>query len=218
MRVRTEMLDDFLDTVGELILATARIRELGRALPDAARPALDEGVDRLHALVKDLHDKVMTVRMTPLAVVTDRLPRAARDIARRRGKQVEVVIPGAEIELDRAILDELSDPLLHVLRNAIDHGIEAPHLRLLAGKPATGTISVSARRERDRVIVEIDDDGRGHGPGAAPRRRGRARRAPRRGGRGSSPSARRSCSPACRASPPPRPSPTSPAAAWAWTR
>ncbi|WP_242344806.1 chemotaxis protein CheA, partial [Anaeromyxobacter terrae] len=164
VRVRTEILDGFLDAVGELILATARIREIGRALPEGARPALDEGVDRLHAIVKDLHDKVMTVRMTPLALVTERLPRAARDVARKLGKSVEVEVRGAEIELDRAILEELSDPVLHVLRNAVDHGIELPHLRLLAGKPATGALSVTARRERDRVILEIADDGRGMDP------------------------------------------------------
>ena len=150
--------------MGELLLATARIREVGRALPDAARPALDEGVDRLHAIVKDLHDKDMTVRMTPLAVVTERLPRAARDVARKVGKQVDVEIRGAEIELDRAILEDLSDPLLHVLRNAVDHGIEPPHLRLLAGKSATGKVLVHARRERDRVILEIADDGKGMDP------------------------------------------------------
>jgi two-component system chemotaxis sensor kinase CheA len=164
VRVRTEILDGFLDSVGELILATARIRELGKTVPGGSRPALEEGVDRLHAIVKDLHDKVMTVRMTPLAVVTERLPRAARDVARKVGKQVEVDVQGAEIELDRAILDELADPLLHVLRNAVDHGIEPPHLRLLAGKPATGRIRLQARRDRDRVIVEISDDGKGMDP------------------------------------------------------
>uniref|UniRef100_UPI001F578A68 chemotaxis protein CheA n=2 Tax=Anaeromyxobacter TaxID=161492 RepID=UPI001F578A68 len=164
VRVRTEILDGFLDAVGELILATARIREIGRALPEGARPALDEGVDRLHAIVKDLHDKVMTVRMTPLALVTERLPRTARDVARKLGKSVEVEIRGAEIELDRAILEELSDPVLHVLRNAVDHGVELPHLRLLAGKPATGALAITARRERDRVILEISDDGRGMNP------------------------------------------------------
>jgi len=114
--------------------------------------------------VKDLHDKVMTVRMTPLALVTERLPRAARDVARKLGRQVEVEVAGAEIELDRAILEELSDPLLHLLRNAADHGIEPPHLRLLAGKPATGRITVRARRERDRVILEVADDGKGMDP------------------------------------------------------
>ncbi len=164
VRVRTEILDGFVDAVGELLLATARIREIGRALPAVHRPHLDEGVDRLHAIVKDLHGKVMAVRMTPLAVVVERLPRAARDVARKRGRQVEVELEGAEIELDRAILEELSDPLLHVLRNAVDHGIEAPHLRLLAGKPATGRITVTARRERDRVILEIADDGKGMDP------------------------------------------------------
>jgi two-component system chemotaxis sensor kinase CheA len=164
VRVRTEVLDAFLDTVGELILATARIREVGRTLPANHRPALDEGVDRLHAIVKDLHDKVMTVRMTPLAVLTERLPRAARDLARKLGKQVDVEVKGAEIEIDRAVLEEVSDPLLHVLRNAVDHGIEAPHLRLLAGKPATGRITVLARRERDRVILEVADDGKGMDP------------------------------------------------------
>ncbi|MBL0278425.1 MAG: chemotaxis protein CheA [Anaeromyxobacter sp.] len=165
VRVRTEILDGFVDAVGELLLATARIREVGRALPEVHRPPLDEGVDRLHAIVKDLHDKVMAVRMTPLATVTERLPRAARDVARRLGRQVEVEIRGAEIELDRAILEELADPLLHVLRNAVDHGIEAPHLRLLAGKPATGHITVTARRDRDRVVLEIADDGKGMSAG-----------------------------------------------------
>jgi two-component system chemotaxis sensor kinase CheA len=162
--VRTELLDYFLDAVGELILATARLREVGKAMPEAHRPPLDEGVDRLHAIVKDLHDKVMTVRMTPLSVVTERLPRAARDVARKLGKQVEVEIVGAEIEIDRAILEELGDPLVHVLRNAVDHGIEAPHLRQLAGKPAAGKVTVRARRERDRVLVEIADDGKGMDP------------------------------------------------------
>ncbi len=161
VRVRTELLDYFLDTVGELLLATARIREVGKALPGGARPQLEEAVDRLHGLVKDLHDKVMSARMTPLAVITDRLPRAARDIARRRERDVDLVITGAEIELDRAIIDELSDPVLHILRNCIDHGIESPDERVAAGKAARGRILFSVRRQRDRVVLEIEDDGRG---------------------------------------------------------
>src|SRR6266568_3290220 len=164
VRVRVDLLDSFLDAVGELILATSRLREIGRALPEAHRPPLEDGVDRLHATVKDLHDKVMAVRMTPLAVVTDRLPRTARDLARRIGKQVEVEVRGAEIEIDRAVLDELGDPLLHLVRNAIDHGLEAPAERLGAGKSATGHVTLSARRERDRVLIEIADDGRGMDP------------------------------------------------------
>ncbi|MCI0672087.1 MAG: chemotaxis protein CheA [Myxococcaceae bacterium] len=161
VKVRTEHLDYFLDAVGELMLATARIREVGKALPEGMRPPLEEGVYRLHALVKDLHDKVMTVRMTPLSVITDRLPRAARDIARKRGREVDLVITGADIELDRAILDVLADPLLHLLRNCIDHGIESPEERQAARKAPRGRVSVSVRRQRDRVVLELEDDGRG---------------------------------------------------------
>ncbi|MCY1040118.1 chemotaxis protein CheA [Corallococcus sp. bb12-1] len=164
VRVRTELLDYFLDTVGELMLATARLREVGKELPENTRPALEEGVYRLHTLVKDLHDKVMSARMTPLSLITDRLPRAARDLARRKEREVELVITGAEIELDRAILDELADPLLHLLRNCIDHGLESPEERLAARKSVRGRVLVTVRRARDRVIIDIEDDGRGMDP------------------------------------------------------
>lgn len=164
VRVRTELLDYFLDTVGELMLATARLREVGKVLPENARPALEEGVYRLHALVKDLHDKVMSARMTPLSLITDRLPRAARDIARKRGREVDLVVTGAEIELDRAILDELADPMLHLLRNCIDHGLETPEERTAVGKEARGRVQVTVKRARDRVVIDIEDDGRGMDP------------------------------------------------------
>ncbi|MBL9037793.1 MAG: chemotaxis protein CheA [Archangium sp.] len=164
VRVRTEMLDQFLDAAGELMLATARVREVGKSLPDATKPALDEAVDRLHALVRDLHDKVMQARMTPMSVVTDRLPRAARDIARRRARDVELVITGTDIELDRAIVDELGDPVLHLLRNAIDHGIEPTEERRMRGKSPRGTVTFAVRRVRDRVSLEVSDDGRGMDP------------------------------------------------------
>jgi two-component system, chemotaxis family, sensor kinase CheA len=164
VRVRTELLDYFLDTVGELMLATARLREVGKVLPENARPALEEGVYRLHALVKDLHDKVMSARMTPLSLITDRLPRAARDIARKRGREVDLVVTGAEIELDRAILDELADPMLHLLRNCIDHGLETPEERIAVGKEPRGRVQVTVRRARDRVVIDIEDDGRGMDP------------------------------------------------------
>jgi len=166
VRVRAEMLDEFLDVSGELLLATARLRELGRAMPEAGRRAHEEGLDRLQAIAKDLHGRVMAARMTPLTALSDRLPRAARDLARRTGKQVDVVVTGAEIEVDRALLEEISDPILHLLRNAVDHGIETAAQRIAVGKRPTGRIEVAARRERDRVIVEVSDDGRGMDPAA----------------------------------------------------
>jgi two-component system, chemotaxis family, sensor kinase CheA len=161
VRVRTELLDDFLELAGELLLATSRLREMGKRLPETQRPLLEEGVDRLHGLAKEMHSRVMGARMTPLAVVTDQLPRAVRDVARRRGREVDLVVEGAEIELDRAILDVLAEPLLHVLRNAIDHGIEDGAAREAVGKPARGRVKVTVRRARDRVVVEVEDDGRG---------------------------------------------------------
>jgi two-component system, chemotaxis family, sensor kinase CheA len=161
VRVRTELLDDFLELAGELLLATARLREMGKRLPEAQRPPLEEGVDRVHSLAKEMHGRVMGARMTPLAVVTDQLPRAVRDVARRRGREVDLVVEGADIELDRAILDVLAEPLLHVLRNAIDHGIEDAAGREAAGKPRRGRVQVTVRRARDRVVVAVEDDGRG---------------------------------------------------------
>jgi len=161
VRIKTELLDYFLDTVGELSLATARIREIGKTLPPPVQPSLEEGVGRLHGLVKDLHDKVMSARMTPLSTVTDRLPRAVRDLARRRDRSVELVVSGAEVELDRTILDNLSEPILHILRNCVDHGIESPDERRAANKSEMGRVAISVRRERDRVSLEIEDDGRG---------------------------------------------------------
>ena len=161
VRVRTELLDEFLDLAGELMLATAGVREVGRGLEDVLRGRLNESVDRLHGLVRGLHDKVMKARMTPASVITDRLPRAARDIARRRGREIELILSGSEVELDRAIVDELSDPVLHLLRNAIDHGVEPPEERRMRGKPPRGTVKLSIRRASDRVLLEVEDDGRG---------------------------------------------------------
>lgn len=161
VRVRTELLDRFLDDAGELLLVTARLREIGKTLPAGPKSAFEEGVDRLHAIVKDLHANVMSVRLTPLAVLTERFPRVARDVGRKRGREVELSVTGAEIELDRAVLDQLADPLLHVLRNAIDHGIEDSEARAAAGKPRAGRVRFAARRERDRVVIELSDDGRG---------------------------------------------------------
>ena len=166
VRVKTEVLDHFLDGVGELLLATAHLRDLAKKLSERERPSFDEGIDRLHGIVKDLHDRVMGARMTPLSQITDRLPRAARDILRRTGKEADLVITGQDIELDRAILDELADPLLHLLRNCLDHGLEAPADREAAGKSAKGRVRVAARRDRDRVLLEIEDDGRGMDPEA----------------------------------------------------
>jgi two-component system chemotaxis sensor kinase CheA len=112
-------------------------------------------------VVGDLQLRALELRTTPLLRIVEPLPRMARDLAQRHGKRVEVEIAGGELELDRSILDRLSDPLVHLLRNAVDHGIEAPDARARAGKPAVGRIAIEARREKDSIRIAVCDDGAG---------------------------------------------------------
>ncbi len=158
VRIPAQRLDDLLDLVGELVLARDRL--LRTALPtadDATRHALDDA----STLITHLRDAILTSRMVPLAQVFDRFPRHVRDTAHALGKDIELVLEGRELEVDRSLLDELSEPLLHLLRNAIDHGLETPDERRAAGKTARGRLVVRATRDGSMVAVTVADDGRG---------------------------------------------------------
>ena len=155
MRVRTETLDRFLSTVGEVILNAGQVRTAAGGAQLAAR--LD-GMDRA---VGELQRRALALRTTPLLRILEPLPRLARDVAQRLGKRVEVEITGGELELDRSILDRLSDPLGHLIRNSVDHGIETPAARAAAGKPEVGRIRIDARREKDSIRIAVADDGAG---------------------------------------------------------
>ncbi|HEX8433182.1 MAG TPA: chemotaxis protein CheA [Longimicrobium sp.] len=157
IRVDLRRLDALMNGVGELVIVRDRLRRLA----SGAAPELAEAVDQASRLVGELQDEIMRARMAPVWNVFDRFPRLVRDAARSLGKQVEFVIEGKEIELDRSMLDEIGDPLVHLLRNSLDHGIEPPHERRAAGKPETGTLSLSAARERSRIVIRVSDDGRG---------------------------------------------------------
>jgi two-component system chemotaxis sensor kinase CheA len=159
--VRTETLDRFLSSVGEVMLASSQLRSRAAAPGSAGSAGLDAGFDRMERMVGDMQRRALTLRTAPLLRVVDTLPRLAREVATTLGKSVEVELRGAELELDRAILDRLADPLVHLVRNAVDHGLESPEQRLQSGKPATGRIVVEARRERDHVRISVSDDGRG---------------------------------------------------------
>jgi two-component system chemotaxis sensor kinase CheA len=160
VRVRTETLDRLLSSVGEVILVSSQLR--GKAAGDGKASAeFESGLDRMERMVGDLQRRALRLRTAPLLRVMDALPRTAREIASGLGKQVEVELRGAELELDRAILDRLADPLVHLVRNAVDHGIEAPERRREAGKPRAGRVVIDARRERDHVRISVADDGRG---------------------------------------------------------
>ncbi len=159
VRVRTETLDRFLSAVGEVILSSSQLRTgVARYAQD---PEVADGFDRVDRRVAELQRRVLELRTAPLVRVTDNLPRTARQLAEKLGKRVEVEIVGAELELDRSILDRLAEPLLHLVRNAVDHGLELPADRVAAGKSEIGKIRVEARRQKDSFVIEVRDDGRG---------------------------------------------------------
>ena len=160
VRIDLRRLDALMNLIGELVIARGRLQQIGSQLGD---PALDETLTQASRLIGDLQDEIMTSRMVPVWQVFDRFPRLVRDAARALGKQVDFDIEGKEIELDRSMLDEIGDPIVHLLRNAVDHGIESPEERVRPGKPAEGRLVLSGaprpvgggdpgerRRARDR--------------------------------------------------------------------
>ncbi len=159
VRVRTDTLDRFLSAVGEVILSSSQLRTgVARYAND---PEVADGFDQVDRRVAELQRRVLELRTAPLVRVTDNLPRTARQVAEKLGKRVEVEILGAELELDRSILDRLGEPLLHLVRNAVDHGLETPEARVAAGKSDTGVIRVEARRQKDSIEIAVSDDGKG---------------------------------------------------------
>jgi two-component system chemotaxis sensor kinase CheA len=161
VRVKTEILDHLINTTGELITNKHRLLNIGGEL-DSVR--LDEALAELARLLRELYNGVINVRMMPFATVSDRFPRMVRDLAKKSGKYVAFVVEGEDIELDRGILEELADPLIHIIRNAIDHGLESGEERLASGKPAEGQVRLSVSREKDRIVICVEDDGRGMDP------------------------------------------------------
>jgi two-component system chemotaxis sensor kinase CheA len=159
VRVRTEVLDRFLNAVGEVILSANQLRTAGQQM--ARTPELAAGFDRMERRVGELQRRALDLRTAPLLRVMEHLPRTARQVGEREGKRVAVDLVGAELELDRAILDRLSDPLLHLVRNAVSHGIEDPETRREAGKDETGRLVIEARGHKDAIWIEVRDDGAG---------------------------------------------------------
>ncbi len=160
VRVETQKLDDLVNLVGEMVVARTRITEVGRGFNED----LDSTIDQLKRSITDLQDTAMELRMVPIKQVFDRFPRMVRDLCRSKGKQVELYISGEETELDRSIINKLSDPLVHLLRNSFDHGIESPEKRKKSGKKPEGSIYLQARHEGNQVVITVEDDGGGIDP------------------------------------------------------
>lgn len=161
IRIKTETLDHLVNITGELITNRYRLAESIR-IADAAE--CREPLHQLTTLLCNLRDEVFKARMLPFAFIAERFPRLVRDLARKQGKEVHFQITGKEIELDRGILEEIAEPIVHILRNAVDHGLETADERVMAGKPFGGTITLTVSRDKDQVEIIISDDGRGMDP------------------------------------------------------
>jgi two-component system, chemotaxis family, sensor kinase CheA len=149
-----------VDDVGEL---ESHLGEFRKRLAFLGKEYADD-VSRASTVVADLQEQGMRLRMLPVSTIFDRFPRAMRDLAKQFHKEVDFVIEGADTELDKKVLEEINDPLIHIMRNAVDHGVESPEVREQAGKPRAGTIRLAARQEGDHIVVEISDDGAGIDP------------------------------------------------------
>jgi two-component system chemotaxis sensor kinase CheA len=169
VRVDFGQLDHLLNLVGELIIHRTKLDELGRRLAPLvgereAGHELVEAVDRLAGVSAELQATVMDIRMLPVRHVFERFPRMVRDLARQQGKQIDLVLEGDATRIDKAIIDEIGEPLVHLVRNSVDHGIETPAVRTARGKAPTGTILLSAAQESSHVVITVVDDGAGIDP------------------------------------------------------
>jgi two-component system chemotaxis sensor kinase CheA len=168
VRTSVERLDQLMNLVGELITDRNRLNQIHSDFENRANgnghalvENLAQTVVHLGRITDQLQEEVMRIRMLPVATAFNKFPRLVRDLARQAGKQVELVMRGEDTELDRSVIEEIGDPLIHLLRNAVAHGLELPAERLAAGKPERGTIRLTARHEESRIIITIEDDGAG---------------------------------------------------------
>jgi two-component system chemotaxis sensor kinase CheA len=161
IRVSTEKIDELMNTVGELVITQSMLTQLGTRITGPHSDQLRAGLAQLERNVRELQESVMRVRMLPISFVFSRFPRMVRDLSQRLGKQVELKLSGDQTELDKTVLEKIGDPLVHLVRNSIDHGIELPQARVAAGKPSTGVISLEAYHKGGSIVVEVCDDGGG---------------------------------------------------------
>jgi len=161
IRVNIEKIDELINTVGELVITQAMLSELGRRFEGPMAEQFRSGLSQLERNMRELQESVMRVRMLPISFTFSRFPRMVRDLAQRLGKQIELKMTGEQTELDKTVLEKIGDPLVHLVRNSIDHGIESPEARAAAGKSPVGTVHLDACHRGGNIAVEIRDDGAG---------------------------------------------------------
>ncbi len=163
VRVNTEKLDSLMDVVGELVIVQSQIMESSRAIGDNGSP-LQRNVAQLLRITKELQHTAMALRMIPIKPTFQKMERLARDLARSCVKKVQFSTDGEDTELDRTVVEEIADPMVHMVRNAMDHGLEPSEERVAAGKPETGSVHLSAYHQGSNIVIELRDDGRGINP------------------------------------------------------
>ena len=161
VRVDVVKVDRLVNLVGELVINQAMLVQLGSALPPEICPGLITGLETLSQHLRELQEGVMAIRTQPVKSVFSRMPRLVRELSAQLGKEVRLVITGEATEIDKTVVEQLADPLTHLLRNALDHGVEPPDARTEAGKPRQATVHLGAEQRGGRILIEISDDGRG---------------------------------------------------------
>ncbi|HKR77030.1 MAG TPA: chemotaxis protein CheA [Rhodanobacter sp.] len=161
IRVGIDKVDALIDMMGELVITQSMLSDIGTHFDLSQLERLREGLAQLERNTRELQDSVMRIRMLPIGSVFNRFPRLVRDLERKLGKQVKLELHGEHTELDKTVLEKIGDPMVHLVRNAIDHGLEMPEQRRAAGKPEAGTLTLDAHHEGGNIIVRISDDGAG---------------------------------------------------------
>ena len=161
IRVDTYKIDGMVNLVGELVITQSMLSMIGNEVDGKAGEMLQTAIDELQRNTREIQESVMSMRMLPVNMTFNRFPRVVRDLSQKLGKQVKLVIEGGATEIDKSLIEKLVDPLTHLVRNSIDHGIESPETRQAAGKPTSGTVVLSAAQKGSSIIISIQDDGAG---------------------------------------------------------
>jgi len=158
IRIEADKLDNLINLIGELVIVGSNVRQLAGSRDSTG---LVEVVENMSRLIEEIRESTMNVRMVQIGETFQRFERVVRDLSRERGKEIDLVIKGGETELDKTLIDKMSDPLIHLIRNALDHGIDTPDVRIKKGKRARGTITLNAFHETGSIVIEVKDDGNG---------------------------------------------------------
>ncbi|MGB3391881.1 MAG: chemotaxis protein CheA [Stenotrophomonas sp.] len=161
IRVDIDKVDALINMMGELVITQSMLSDIGENFQPSQLERLRDGLAHLERTTRELQESVMRIRMLPIGSVFNRFPRMVRDLERKLGKQVKLELHGEHTELDKTVLEKIGDPMVHLVRNAIDHGLEMPEKRKAAGKPEAGTLKLDAFHEGGNIVVQISDDGAG---------------------------------------------------------